>query len=99
MQSFYPERFQRDMATTEAEWLMRLPMAMGGQAFTREGACVQVALGSGALQITWHPLPPRVIALLRMSRLAVEFTFEGVDADTRRAFMQRFDLTMQRGGG
>ena len=99
MQSFYPERFERDMATTEAEWLMRLPLAMGGQSFTRAGACVQVALGSGALQIIWRPLPPRVIALLRMPRLAVQFVFEGVDADARLQFMQRFDLTMQRGGG
>lgn len=87
------------MATTEAEWLMRLPLAIGGEAFTREGACVQVALGSGALQIRWYPLPPRVIALLRMPRLAVQFVFEGVDADARQRFMQRFDLTMQRGGG
>ncbi len=99
MQSSYPERFERDMATTEAEWLMRLPLAIGGEAFTLEGACVQVALGSGALQIRWHLLPPRVIALLRMPRLAVQFVFEGVDADARQRFMQRFDLTMQRGGG
>ncbi len=99
MQSFYPERFERDMATTEAEWLLRLPLAIGPQAFTREGACVRVALGSGALQIGWHPLPPRVIALLRMPRLAVQFAFEGVDADARLQVMQRFDLTMQRGGG
>ncbi len=99
MQSFYPERFERDMATTEAEWLMRLPLAMGGETFTREGACAQVVLGSGVLRITWHLLPPRVIALLRMPRLAVQFVFEGVDADARLQFMQHFDLTMQRGGG
>jgi len=29
MQSFYPERFERDMATTESEWLLRLPLAVG----------------------------------------------------------------------
>lgn len=99
VQSFYPERFERDMATTEAEWLQRLPLAIGAQAFARDGAGVRVSLGKGALQISWQPLPPRVIALLRMPRLAVQFVFEGVDADTRLQFMQRFDLTMQRGGG
>jgi len=34
-----------------------------------------------------------------MARLGVRFEFEGVDADARLRFMQRFDLTMQRGGG
>jgi len=40
-----------------------------------------------------------VIALLRLQRLAVAFTFEGVDEAARQRFMKRFDLTMQRGGG
>jgi hypothetical protein len=40
-----------------------------------------------------------VIALLRMPRLLVAFRFQGLDADARYAFMKRFDLYMQRGGG
>jgi len=99
MQSFYPERFERDMATTESEWLLRLPLAVGEQPWKRKGTTVLVTLGSGHLQIGWQPLPPRVIALLRMPRLGVQFEFEGVDAETRLQFMRRFDLTMQRGGG
>lgn len=99
MQSFYPERFERDMATTEAEWLLRLPLAIGVHPWEREGSCVRVTLGPGQLRMAWKPLPPRVIALLRMPRLAVQFDFEDVPADMRLRFMQRFDLTMQRGGG
>jgi len=87
------------MGTTEAEWLMRLPLAIGSRAWTRGGSCVRVAFPNGHLQMAWHPLPPRAIALLRMPRLGVQFVFEGVDAETRLQFMQRFDLTMQRGGG
>ena len=87
------------MATTEAEWLMRLPLAVGEHPWRREGSRVIVVLGSGHLEIVWQPLPPRVIALLRMPRLAVCFAFEAVDAAERQQFMQRFDLTMQRGGG
>jgi len=64
MQSFYPERFERDMATTESEWLLRLPLAVGEQPWKRKGTTVLVTLGSGHLQIGWQPLPPRVIALL-----------------------------------
>jgi len=96
VQSFYPERFERDMGTTEAEWLMRLPLAIGQQAWRREGSGVVVVFDAGQqLQITWEVLAPRVIALMRTPRLWVRFAFEGL----RQRFMKRFDLTMQRGGG
>jgi hypothetical protein len=36
---------------------------------------------------------------MRMPRLHVSFDFEGLDAQQRLAFMKRFDLYMQRGGG
>ena len=29
MQSYYPERFERDMGTSETEWLTALPRALG----------------------------------------------------------------------
>jgi hypothetical protein len=44
-------------------------------------------------------MPPRVIALLRMPVLRVNFDFQGVNAGERHAFMRPFDLCMQRGGG
>ena len=44
-------------------------------------------------------LPPRQIALIRLPRLAVSFKFAGVADEVRHAFMKRFDLYMQRGGG
>jgi len=99
VQSHYTEHFERDMATTEAEWLLRLPLAIGDAPWQQDGARAQVRLGEGRLTIAWHPLPVRQIALLRMARLGVRFDFEGVDAAERLRFMQRFDLTMQRGGG
>lgn len=99
MQSHYPERFERDMGTTETEWLTALPRAMGDHTFVLGAGQARVAIGDGHLKLQWHPLPPRVIALLRMQRLAVTFAFEGVADDARQRFMKRFDLTMQRGGG
>ena len=87
------------MGTTETEWLMRLPLAIGQQPWHREGAGLVVAFGAGQLQITWEVLPPRVIALMRTPRLWVRFAFEGVETEARQQFMRRFDLTMQRGGG
>ena len=99
MQSHYDERFERDMGTTEAEWLAALSRACGEHPITLSAGQAQVRIGPGQLHLHWHPLPPRVIALLRMPRLAVRFAFEGVPEDERLRFMKRFDLTMQRGGG
>lgn len=99
MQSFYPESFDRDMACTEAEWLGWLPAAIGEHAWQREGAAASVQIGKGSLSIGWQPGEPRVIALMRLPRLRVRFRFTGLDVAERQAFMQRFDLYMQRGGG
>ena len=99
MQSYYPERFERDRGTTETEWLTALPRALGDHAFVLGTGQVRVQIGDGQLQLQWRILPPRVIALLRMQRLAVQFAFEGVEEEARQRFMKRFDLTMQRGGG
>ena len=99
VQSYYPERFERDMATTEAEWLSALPRAVGAHPLTLSAGQAQVQIGNGHLRLHWWPLPPRVIALLRMQRLAVVFAFEGVDQAVRQRFMKHFDLSTQRGGG
>jgi hypothetical protein len=99
VQSYYPERFERDMGTTEAEWLAALPRALGEHAHTLAPGQAEVQIAQGCLRLQWHALPPRVIALMRMPRLAVHFTFDGVPEQTRQSFMKRFDLCMQRGGG
>jgi len=99
MQAYYPERFERDMGTTETEWLSALPRALGEHAFELGTGQARVHIGDGHLLLQWQKLPPRVIALLRLQRLAVSFVFECVEDDARQRFMKRFDLTMQRGGG
>lgn len=99
MQSHYPECFQRDMGTSESEWLTALPRALGAHAWVLGSGQAQVQIGGGHLQLQWQALTPRVIALLRMPRLQVQFAFQGVPEDARHRFMKHFDLTLQRGGG
>lgn len=99
MQADYPERFERDMACTEAEWLGWLPRALAGHVWHQSAQALLVEVGGGRLQVNWHPLPPRVIALLHLPRLHVAFAFDDVSAEERRAFMKKFDLYLQRGGG
>jgi hypothetical protein len=99
MQADYAERFERDMGCTEAEWLGWLPAAIGVWPWRREGRQVQVTVDGGLLQIDWQAGASRSIGLVRIPRLLVCFAFEGLDPAQRYAFMKRFDLYMQRGGG
>lgn len=99
MQSSYAERFERDMACTEADWLRWLPEAIGDHHWKMQGQTAGVRIGDGALGLKWLVAEPRVIALVRMPRLRVHFRFAGVDEAARYTFMKRFDLYMQRGGG
>lgn len=99
MQSAYAEQFERDMGCTEAEWLGWLPDAMGQCPWQRSGSTAVATIGAGRLHLRWQVMPPRVIALMRMPVLRVNFELEGLDAEQRYAFMKRFDLYMQRGGG
>ncbi|MEY2684178.1 MAG: hypothetical protein RJA09_1322 [Pseudomonadota bacterium] len=99
MQSHYPERFEREMGCSEAEWLRSLPGAVAPHTMQLLPGQAHVAVGGGRLHLQWSVLPPRQIALIRLPRMAVCFVFEGLDLGARQAFMQRFDLCMQRGGG
>ncbi len=94
-----PERFEREVADSEAEWLRLLPQALGSHPWQREASSVRVAIGEGCLAITWMSLPSRRIALLQLPTLRVAFQFDGVPIEARNAFMQHFDLHMHRGGG
>lgn len=99
MQSAYDARFEREMGCTEQEWLMWLPAAIGDREWRLGASRADVDIGPGTLRLDWRVGEPRVIALMRMPRLHVSFRFEGLDAGQRLAFMRRFDLYMQRGGG
>jgi hypothetical protein len=99
MQSAYAERFEREMGCTEDEWLMWLPAAIGEHPWQRDGTNVTAQIGEGCLRLDWRIGEPRSIAQVRLPRLHVAFRFDGLDARQRFAFMKRFDLYMQRGGG
>jgi hypothetical protein len=99
MQAFYPERFERDMGCTEFEWLRWLPQAVGDHHWKLHTGTAGVRIGDGALGLKWQQAPPRVIGLVSIPVLQVSFRFAGLDDAQRYAFMKRFDLYMQRGGG
>jgi hypothetical protein len=94
------DNFERDYACTEAEWLRWLPEAVHGHALAQPApGHATVQLPQGGLTLHWQPLPPRRIALLVLPRLGVRFAFDRVAPADRAAFLRRFDLATQRGGG
>ena len=99
MQSYYPEQFERELGCTERDWLRWLPSAIGAHPYQLGEGQASVECGAGPLALTWRQGEPLCIALVRMPRLHVRFVFEGLGDPQRHAFMQRFDLHMQRGGG
>ena len=99
MQHFYPPDFDRDMGCTASDWLGWLPQAIGEHPWTCQTGAAAVRIGAGTLSLQWQTAAPRVIGQISIPVLQVSFRFAAVDEATRHAFMKRFDLYMQRGGG
>lgn len=99
MQSFYPESFEREMGCTEAEWRMWLPRAIGEHFWESQTHSVTAHLGTGHLRLHWRVVEPRRLGLFHLPRLLVRFEFNNLAEAARHAFMKRFDLYTQRGGG
>lgn len=87
------------MGCSEADWLRWLPAAVEGGRLRMAPGSATLAVDRGLLILAWSPLPPRSLGLFKLPRLSVAFRFEGVDAAEREAFMRRFDVHTQRGGG
>ena len=99
MQSYYPAQFARELGCTERDWLRWLPSAIGAHPYQLRPGQASVVCDGATLELCWRVGEPLRIALIRMPRLHVRFLFEGFGEAQRHAFMQRFDLHMQRGGG
>lgn len=99
MQAWYLAEFDREMGCTADELLGWLPGASGGRPIESQPGSATLHVGAGRLELSWHALPPRRIALVTLPRLAVRFRFVDLTDDERQRFMKHFDLYTQRGGG
>ncbi len=99
MFGWYPERFEREMGCTEDELLRWLPGALDGARLDVGPGQARACFDTGELRLAWQVLAPRRIALLAMPRLAIRFSFDGLEDAARQRVMRRFDLYTQRGGG
>lgn len=93
--------FERVMGCTSKELISWLTAALPTAALTidvpRQNC--QAAFVDGELLIEWAELDPLRIALVRLPRLSVRFTYSGLSTERRRQVQIGFDRATQRGGG
>lgn len=92
------EILEREMAATEQEFRRVLALAFP-QWVSESSGKLLVSRDGAAMEIALAPMPPRVIALLRLPRLDVRIRFVAGSAAQRMALLARMDRAMQRGGG
>jgi len=96
-------KFERIMGCTAAEFLDWLPRALPATNLAlesgSEAGCCRASFEDGQLLIEWQVLEPRQIAMLRVPRLNVCFTYTGFEDTRRRSVQTYFDRATQRGGG
>jgi hypothetical protein len=84
-----------EATTTRADFLRILPLATGETELREIDGRV---CGQGwAVRLT--SISPLEIGLVRLERHRVEIEFDGLTAEERDRFMQKFSLHFQRGGG
>ncbi len=94
-----PPHFMREMGVTREEFLRLLPAAVGPLPWELEDDRLLIHHPDGPIHLILTQEPPRRIAALQLPVLGVTFRFFGPSAAARLAFMGRFDLVFQRGGG
>ena len=84
-----------DATTTREDFVRVLPQATG-EAELRD---IDGSFRGRGWSIRLTPIPPLTIGLVRLERHRVEIAFDGLDEAAKDAFMRRFALYYQRGGG
>lgn len=99
--TFVPEAFERVMGCTETELVCWLPRALPDAALTldRPAGHSVATWASSSLELRWHTLPPRRIALLEIPQLKVRFVYQCLGNEERYRVQKCFDLQTHWGGG
>jgi hypothetical protein len=91
---------ERLLSCTRAEFTAWLAAHTGQPAPFAAGCNVaRVPVAGGEIEIEVTELPPRRIALLQLPQLGVRMSFPAAAADAATAWIERFGLYTQRGGG
>ena len=89
----------REMSITHKEFFRLLPRAVNNAAVARQGNQVNITAGTGLVKITLAPETIRKLAIMEFPVTEVSIEFSGFSTPERAAFLSRFDLAYQKGGG
>ncbi len=87
------------MSISHKEFLRLLPRAVKGAAITRQDNRIIITTGTGQVTITLAPETIRKLSLLEFPVTTVTMEFHDFNPSEQAAFLKRFDLAYQRGGG
>ncbi len=87
------------MSITHKEFFRLLPRAVNNAAVSRQENQVNITTCTGLVKITLAPEAIRKLAILEFPVTEVTIEFSGFSASERAAFLSRFDLAYQKGGG
>jgi len=92
---------QREMSISHRDFERLLPAAVPGYRLDGDGPQYQIRLPdqNRLLTIDLGPERERHLGALRLPVTDVQFRFSGFDQASFKAFIERFDLAFQRGGG
>ncbi len=89
----------REMSITHRDFFRLLPRAVNGAPVTRRGNQADIATGAGRVKITLAPESVRKLGLMEFPVTPVSIEFDGFNPADQEAFLTRFDLAYQKGGG
>lgn len=89
----------REMSISHREFFRLLPRAAGGAPVSRRGDQAEINTGRGVVRIMLAPETIRKLATMEFPVTEVTIEFNGLRAAEQAAFLSRFDLAYQKGGG
>ena len=94
-----PTTLTREMSISHREFFRLLPKAVNGATVFRRGNQVSIMTSAGAVKITLAPETIRKLAVMEFPVTEISIEFDNFSAPERAAFLSRFDLAYQKGGG
>ena len=92
-------RLTREMSITHREFFRLLPRAVGNAPISRQNGRVIVDANEGRVAIFLAAETLRKLAMLELPVTEITLEFTGFTDAAREAFLARFDLAFQKGGG
>ena len=92
-------RQTREMSITHKDFFRLLPRAVNGAPVTRRDNQADIATEAGGVKITLAPETTRKLGMMEFPVTRVSIEFRDFTPDEQAAFLARFDLAYQKGGG